>query len=364
MSNIINPNYLNYAEQIQKNKEDIKDLQENLVDLYNTQLELNIDSSSLPVGETDINQAQLKNALLLSKNALLFKIITIAEGIVYFKYYATLPKGSQGIQGLRGLTGPQGEQGPQGERGEIGPVGPVGPQGPTGATGPQGLTGPTGATGPQGIQGLQGIQGPQGDPGPQGEGFNFMGEWVSENEYFKNDVVYYDGSSYILITETLVGSTTTPDQDSTNWSIIAKNGASSAKKLVYSGTPTFTYSTSLPSSLSDIFNGQIKLAMASDNSFSMQLGKTYEFIFYDDATTKHCMGLVKHSFITSAYGEIRPYFSDEFILSQGSTYLTHAIMRFENGIFTTPSTIYVYIKEDTSFFDDDINWGKVEIYEI
>ena len=342
MSNIINPNYLNYAEQVQKNKNDIKDLQENLVDLYNTQLELTINSSSLPISDTDINVDQLKNAMLLSKNGLLFKIITIAENIVYFRYYATLPQGGQGIQGLRGATGPQGPQGPKGDKGEIGPVGPVGPQGATGSTGPQGLTGPTGATGPQGIQGIPGIQGPKGDKGdngnsfivsgsvnstndlpsassqnygtayfvgatyprdvyvvvdyqgakvwqnegtlqgpqgPQGEtgltgpqgptgptgptgetgatgpqgpqgptgatgpqgpqgpkgdtgeGLNYMGTWVSDNEYYKNDIVTYGGSSYILITNSLIGSTITPDLDTTNWSLIVQGAGGEEKQV-------------------------------------------------------------------------------------------------------------------------------------
>lgn len=65
--------------------------------------------------------------------------------------------------------------------------------------------------------------GPQGEAG---EGFNYMGEWVAQNEYFKNDVVTYATSntisSYILITEMLNGSTTPPPADTINWQVFTQ----------------------------------------------------------------------------------------------------------------------------------------------
>lgn len=124
----------------------------------------------------------------------------------------TGPQGPQGVQGPIGKTGPQGPQGPQGVQGAKGDTGPIGPQGPQGIQGPQGN---------QGIQGPMGETGAIGPQGPQGEGFKFMGAWVSDNEYFKNDVVTYNGSSYVLITDTLVGSTD-PENDTTNWSVMAQ----------------------------------------------------------------------------------------------------------------------------------------------
>ena len=122
---------------------------------------------------------------------------------------------------LQGPVGPQGLQGVQGI------------QGPVGATGPQGETG---AEGPQGPQGNQGPQGPVGPQGPQGEGFNFMGSWVSANEYYKNDVVTYNGSSYVLISESLIGSTATPDTDTTNWSVMTQGATSSEKEVNFTIT--------------------------------------------------------------------------------------------------------------------------------
>jgi hypothetical protein len=99
----------------------------------------------------------------------------------------TGPIGPQGIQGLTGATGPQGIQGPSG------------PQGIQGLTGPQGIQGLTGATGPQGIQGITGPSGPQGIQGLNGTSFIYKGEYSSSISYNVNDVVYYNGSSYICI---------------------------------------------------------------------------------------------------------------------------------------------------------------------
>lgn len=67
-----------------------------------------------------------------------------------------------------------------------------------------------------------GSQGPKGDPG-----INFMAAWVSENEYYIDDVVTYDGSAYICI-QNHSGATTTPDLDTTNWAIFVSKGDTGA----------------------------------------------------------------------------------------------------------------------------------------
>lgn len=65
---------------------------------------------------------------------------------------------------------------------------------------------------------------------PQGDGFNFTGSWVSGNEYHKNDVVTYTSNNittaYILITNSLSGSTTPPPLDTTNWTVFTSGGLS------------------------------------------------------------------------------------------------------------------------------------------
>jgi len=93
-----------------------------------------------------------------------------------------------------------------GATGPTGPAGPTGPQGPTGATGPQGATG---ATGPQGATG------PTGSPG-----MVWRGAWqTAPTTYAANDVVSYQGSSYIATT----GNTATPPPSS-SWALVAQGG--------------------------------------------------------------------------------------------------------------------------------------------
>lgn len=82
---------------------------------------------------------------------------------------------------------------------------PVGPQGPQGPVGPQGP---------------QGIQGPIGPAGLTWEGF-----FNDSLGYDPNDVVYYDGSSYLCISATSSpGPNSGPDVDTTHWSPLALYG--------------------------------------------------------------------------------------------------------------------------------------------
>lgn len=143
MSTIINPNYLSMPEQVQKNKKDIKDLQDTLFRVYKTTENLSEDTTSVMLNTTDIPSDNVENAVLLSVNGLVFKVVTIANGVVYLEFYSNI-KGIQGNTGSIGATGPQGPAGPQGIKGD------------TGATGPQG---------PQGVQGVQGVAGEKGDNG-------------------------------------------------------------------------------------------------------------------------------------------------------------------------------------------------------
>lgn len=174
----INPNYLSWYQQIQKNAKDIEDLygKINVVNICN--IELSEDDASIPLSNTDITDTN-KIGFLITKNGLLFKVVTIVDNEVYIKYICDLkgPKGEQGIQGARG---------------------PQGIQGPTGAEGPQG---PAGIQGPQGIQGVQGIQGPKGDRGDNGNSFVVTGSAVSVQDLpdvstQELGTAYYVGSSY------------------------------------------------------------------------------------------------------------------------------------------------------------------------
>lgn len=131
------------------------------------------------------------------------------------------------IEGIQGPQGIQGIQGPQGPAGATGAQGETGPQGPQGVQGIQGPKGDTGETGPQGPQG------PAGTNGTNGVGFTYLGNWTSGNGYVRNDVVYYDGSTYVCKVTSIASSTTSPDNDTASWGVMAQKGDTSATKTVY-----------------------------------------------------------------------------------------------------------------------------------
>lgn len=114
------------------------------------------------------------------------------------------------------------------EKGADGPAGPQGPAGVHGADGTQGIQGPAGLTGADGPQGFQGPAGPIGATGPQGTtgaagtSFNWQGTWVSRTIYVSNDVVDFNGRSYIALQNT----TGTEDpSDRSYWDLFADKGA-------------------------------------------------------------------------------------------------------------------------------------------
>jgi hypothetical protein len=112
-----------------------------------------------------------------------------------------------GAMGPVGPVGPQGPQGPAGPTGAQGPLGPQGPQGDTGAMGPQGPTGP---------------QGPKGDTGAAGNGFTFRGEFEPGGFYNVNDVVRYDGSTYVALVAN--SGLAAPETNAGTWSAFTAKG--------------------------------------------------------------------------------------------------------------------------------------------
>jgi hypothetical protein len=147
--------------------------------------------------------------------------------------------GQAGPQGVAGVQGPIGPTGPQGVQGPIGPVGAEGPQGiqgPAGAQGIQGVAGANGtngAVGATGAQGLTGPTGPQGVAGPSGAtgiGLTWTGVWDAGIAYYINEIVEYNGSSYICI---LAHPQTPfpPPIDTFDWELLAATGATGATGL-------------------------------------------------------------------------------------------------------------------------------------
>jgi len=133
------------------------------------------------------------------------------------------------LMAAQGAAGPAG--GPQGPAGTQGPQGPAGPTGATGPAGPQGPAGSQGPSGPQGAAGATGAAGPQGTVGPagaSGTGFNFRNSFDPSATYAVDDVVTYNGSTYVAIAANQGPNNPTPDLDTSAWGVMAAQGATGA----------------------------------------------------------------------------------------------------------------------------------------
>ncbi|NCA17178.1 MAG: hypothetical protein EBS90_09050, partial [Betaproteobacteria bacterium] len=130
----------------------------------------------------------------------------------------------EGVQGTQGTQGTQGIQGSLGVTGNIGPTGLTGLQGAQGINGIQGVQGIQGTLGAQGAQGAQGTQGSgiQGTQGVQGTSLVIRGPWNSVNSYSINDVVSYNGSSWVAIMPNQ--GNYPPSTSPTQWQLVASQG--------------------------------------------------------------------------------------------------------------------------------------------
>src|SRR5271170_3437936 len=134
----------------------------------------------------------------------------------------------------------------------------VGPAGPAGATG---SVGPAGATGPAGPAGATGSLGPQGPPGAAG--LNYQGAYAAGVSYAVHDVVSFAGSSYVsLVNE---NEANTPGV-TTQWAVLAQGGTGGSGSGVgvrYQGT----YASTANYGLNDIvsFQGSSYISLTASN---------------------------------------------------------------------------------------------------
>ena len=141
--------------------------------------------------------------------------------------HGNTPDASPAWWGLLTSTGPKGDAGATGATGSIGPQGPAGEFGPPGERGLQGLPG---QPGPQGAPGRDGAQGPQGDRGPSGAqglpgpvGIHYLGAYSSSANYALNDVVTFQGATWLSVQAANAGNT--PDSSPPWWTLLAAPGA-------------------------------------------------------------------------------------------------------------------------------------------
>jgi hypothetical protein len=103
--------------------------------------------------------------------------------------------------------------------------GAIGPQGPAGAAGPTGTQGPAGPAGPGGPRGITGAPGAPGPAGANGTSFLFLNAFDPYATYALDNVVTYNGSSYVAIVPNGPNPNgPTPDKNP-SWSVMASVGA-------------------------------------------------------------------------------------------------------------------------------------------
>ena len=83
---IINPNYLNINEQVNKNKNDIL----SIMNFYKSNIELEKTSTSVLVTNTNITDTYVDTGFIIDPKGLLFKIIARDDNIIYLSLYSDL----------------------------------------------------------------------------------------------------------------------------------------------------------------------------------------------------------------------------------------------------------------------------------
>ena len=202
-------------------------------ELYTTTATFYLDGAIIATGSFNANQSWTITSGVSGNSGSPYTITHISGILLQVQGVATGPTGPLG--GGTGPTGPgaPGGTGPTGAPGGgTGPTGaPGGGTGATGAAGPTGFTGPagqaslTGATGPAGGgTGSTGSTGSTGATGSAGSGFIWRGAWEPPFGpiifYSVNDIVSYEGSTYICIAPTDNISPAPPD--SSSWSIFTQ----------------------------------------------------------------------------------------------------------------------------------------------
>ena len=120
------------------------------------------------------------------------------------------------VSGISGLSGNSGVSGLSGRSGI------------SGLSGLSGISGISGISGTSGISGLSGLSGTSGISGLSGIGLIWEGTWNSGAQYLINDIVYYNGNSYIAVEGSI---NINPSGDQSAWVLLAQSGASGLSGL-------------------------------------------------------------------------------------------------------------------------------------
>jgi hypothetical protein len=172
----------------------------------------------------------------------------------------------------------------------FGATGPAGTHGATGATGLRGLTGSAGVVGASGPVGSTGPRGVTGATGARGAGLNLTGDYFDNADYQLNDVVSFNGNSYVRVD--LAGELDRdPAAYPAAWNLLAERGlpgatgATGPRGLTGAGGNssyefTVNYSGSSPSAVTNLPTGWTAVISSSDVTVTHNVNKVVKNVTY------------------------------------------------------------------------------------
>jgi hypothetical protein len=257
--------------------------------------------------------------------------VKISDTTASFLGWPLVPgTGIGGGSGTSGISGTSGEAGVSGTSGE---------------SGSSGTSGESGSSGTSGESGSSGTSGEAGSSGSSGYSFNWMGVWDGDPitgstiSYGLNDVVYYNGITYIFTDTTPSGVGSNPPDSNPDWGTMAISGSS--------GTSGFG-STSGGSAVTGVTLTNTILEIQNSDSTTVQV----DFDPADDAQSKE--GVTTHGFI---FLDENSFTGDTFnvIFTASSNTDTIQVKELQVTGFTAKLT-YVVL--------DVVNTGSTENYVV
>lgn len=267
--------------------------------------------------------------------------------------------GSSGESGSSGSSGESGTSGSSGESGTSGSSGETGTSGSSGETGTSGSSGENGTSGSSGENGTSGSSGESGTSGSSGLSFNWMGVWDgtigggSNVSYGLNDVVYYNGTTYIFTNTTPSGIGSAPPDSNPDWATMAISGSSGTSGMTGTTGGTAVTGVTLTNTILEIQNSDnTNVQVDIDPSTASQSKEgvtTHGFLFLDEtAFTGTTFDTV---FTTSSItDDIQAYYLDNTQLTAKLTYVVLDI----GDLATTSENKVLVLPQLTGSFESKV----------
>lgn len=267
--------------------------------------------------------------------------------------------GSSGETGTSGSSGESGTSGSSGESGTSGSSGETGTSGSSGETGTSGSSGENGTSGSSGENGTSGSSGESGTSGSSGLSFNWMGVWDgtvgggSNVSYGLNDVVYYNGTTYIFTNTTASGVGSTPPDSNPDWETMAISGSSGTSGMTGTTGGTAVTGVTLTNTILEIQNSDnttVQVDMDPSTASQSKEGvTTHGFLFLDEtAFTGTTFNAV---FTTSSITDnVQVYYLDN---SQLTAKLTYVVLDI-GDLTTTAQNKVLVLPQLTGSFESKV----------